>query len=127
MTKRKFCIEYSLNNASIPILWNYIGSAYGLSEWFADEVSSQGNIFTFKWNNTIQQATLLQSRPSQLVCFQWNEDKETEVYFEMKILTSDLHREIILQITDYAEPHDLEDAKLLWNQQVDNLKRISGM
>lgn len=125
--KKRFNIEYLLSNASPAILWNSIGSIHGLSEWFADEISPEGNGFIFKWDRHQQKANLLYTRPNNSIRFQWEEDKGTEAYFEMKIVTSELSNDLFLHITDYAEKSEEEEAILLWNQQIENLKRVTGM
>jgi len=127
MRKNKFKLEYPLNNASPHILWNSIGTAFGLSEWFADEVTVKNGQYIFRWKNHEQKASLIHAKPNGYIRFQWEEDKNTEAYFELKIITSELSRDVLLQITDYADPAETEDMKLLWNQQIDELKRITGM
>lgn len=127
MKKKKFKIEYPLSNASAAILWNSIGTVHGLSEWFADDVSADEDCFTFKWKGFEQKAIMLHSKPINYIRFQWEEDQGTEAYFEMKIVTSELSNDLVLFVTDYAEKSEIEDAILLWNQQIENLKRITGM
>jgi len=127
MRKIQFKIEYPLNNASVAILWNNIGTAYGLSEWFADSVDSNLDVFQFRWSDHAQTATLLYSKQFDCVRFQWEEDKATEAFFEIRIITSDMSKDIILQITDYAEHAEVDDTILLWNQQIDKLKRATGI
>jgi len=127
MKKSKFKIEYPLSNASPGILWNSIGTVHGLSEWFADEVNADENQYIFKWDGFEQKANLLHAKPNSYIRFQWEEDNGTEVYFEMKIVTSELSNDLMLYVTDYAEKSEIEDAILLWNKQIDNLKRATGM
>lgn len=127
MKKRKFKIEYPLSNSSAAILWNSIGTVHGLTEWFADEVSSDENNFFFKWDDFEQKANLLHFKPNSYIRFQWEEDKETEAYFELKIVTSELSNDLVLIITDFAEKSEEDDTILLWNKQVEKLKRATGM
>lgn len=127
MRKVKFKIEYPLNNASIAILWNSIATDYGLSEWFADDVNSDGNTFSFRWSDHVQQATLLHSKQNSFVRFQWDDDNGTEAFFEMRILSSEFSNDLILQVIDYTDKGEEEDAILLWNQQIDELKRVTGI
>ena len=47
MKKEKFVVEYNLKSVSLPLLWTYIGTVNGLADWFADDVKSDGKIFTF--------------------------------------------------------------------------------
>jgi hypothetical protein len=35
-------------------------------------------------------------------------------------------KELALIVTDFAEPDDIEDAKLLWASQIDALSHILG-
>lgn len=127
MKKSKFKIEYQLNNASLSILWSSIGTAQGLSEWFADEVSAEENNFSFKWKDFEQTATLLHFKLNTYVRFQWDEDNGTDAYFEMKIIPSELSKDLMLQVIDFAEPSEVDDTIMLWNKQVENLKRATGL
>ena len=127
MKKKKFKIEYPLSNASATILWNSIGTVHGLSEWFADDVSSGDDEFIFKWDGHEQKANLLHFKSNSYIRFQWDEDKGSQAFFEMKIVTSELSNDVMLIVTDYAEKSEVDDAILLWNKQVEILKRITGM
>ncbi|MEA4937539.1 MAG: START-like domain-containing protein [Paludibacter sp.] len=127
MKKSKFRIEYPLSNASPNILWNSIGTVHGLSEWFADEVREDESGFTFKWDDYEQKAHLLHTRPNIYIRFQWLEDKGTDAFFEMKIVSSELSNDVMLSVTDFAEHNEVEDTILLWNKQIENLKRLTGM
>jgi hypothetical protein len=127
MKKSKFKIEYQLNNASLSILWNSIGTVHGLSEWFADEVNAEDNKFSFKWKDFEQTATLLHNRLNTYVRFQWDEDNGTDAYFELKIIPSELSKDLMLQVIDFAEPAEVDDTIMLWNKQVENLKRATGL
>mgnify|MGYP003618950113 CR=1 FL=1 len=49
MSKIGFSIEYPCKCASVSVLWNSIGTAPGLSEWFADDVSASGENYCFVW------------------------------------------------------------------------------
>ncbi len=48
-------------------------------------------------------------------------------YFEFSIHTLELTGTTALQITDFAEPDEKEDAIDLWDSQVDTLKRTLGI
>ena len=53
--KVKFELEFSIH-ASSNFLYHYLVTPDGLSEWFADNVNSRGEIFTFFWDGTEEQA-----------------------------------------------------------------------
>jgi hypothetical protein len=127
MKKTKIKIEYPLSNASLAVLWNCIGTANGLSEWFADEVIADGDEFTFKWINNVQKAHLLHSKPNSYIRLQWEDDRGTDAFFEIRIISPELTRELALQITDFADSSESDDLILLWNKQIDDLKRVSGI
>ena len=125
--KRKFQIEYPMRNVSLSVLWGYIGNASGLSDWFADEVSVADKIYTFRWNDSEQEAELLNIRAGNYVRFHWLDEDDEKAYFEFKIFINDLTADVALIITDFAEPDEKDDVIELWNKQVNNLRRIAGI
>jgi uncharacterized protein YndB with AHSA1/START domain len=125
MTKEKYQTEIVIN-ASPSMLYNYISNPSGLSEWFADNVNSRGEKFTFIWDGDEQSALLMRSKQDTYVRFQWEEDEDTKYFFELNIVEDDLTGDVSLVITDFAEPDEIEDSKLLWESQIDDLKKILG-
>ena len=123
--KEKFQLEYNLNNISVGILWNSISTHIGLSEWFADKVTIEDNIYTFLWGKLSQPAELLQSRTGSHIRFHWLDDEE-KTYFEFRISLAEITNDVILTIIDYAEPEEHADSIELWNKQVEVLKRHTG-
>ena len=98
----------------------------GLSEWFADDVNIRGDVFTFKWDGDEEQARLLAKRTGELVRFQWVDDEGDKVYFEFRISEDQMTGEVALIITDFASEDEIEESKLLWNQNIGNLKQVIG-
>lgn len=127
MNKSLLTIEYPLNNVSQAILWKSIGEPLGLTEWFSESLTVQGNEYTFGWDKSEQTAILQQIKPGQFIRFQWEEDKDTDYYFELKIEVQPLTGDVNLLISDFVEEDEHEDALLLWNKQIDDLKRKTGM
>jgi uncharacterized protein YndB with AHSA1/START domain len=124
----KYELEYTLN-CSPKTLFPRLSTPEGLSEWFADDVSAKGNLFTFCWGKTEYKAFLTAKKENRLVRFEWDdntEDKETN-FFEFKIIIHDLTGDLALIITDFAQPDEKEDAIYLWDTQINELKRILGM
>ncbi|MFZ3274112.1 MAG: START-like domain-containing protein, partial [Lutibacter sp.] len=75
ITKLKFEMEFPIQ-ASPHMLYQYFGSPSGLSEWFADNVNSRGEIYTFIWNGSEEKAKVLQERPDEKIKFKWLNDGE---------------------------------------------------
>jgi len=127
MKKKKFSIEYQLRTASVNVLWNSISTPLGLSEWFADGVTVNDTEYTFTWEQNDQTAFFIQSKPNDFIQFRWEEDLDTDYYFELKIVMLQVTGELALLITDFAEPGDKEDLILLWNKQIEVLRRKTGI
>lgn len=126
MTKEKIFLEYTLKGSAVMI-WKHIGTAAGLSPWFADRVESFDRTFTFYWGKTEKRvAHLVAQRNGVYVKFRW-EDESPNTYFEMRISYNELTRENTLEVTDFADKGEMEDQKELWNSQIENLRRQSGM
>jgi len=127
MKKTIFNIEYPLRSASINILWNSISTPLGLAEWFADGVTVNGPEFTFSWDGNEQTGFLVHTKTNNCIRFQWEEDIDSEFYFEFRIAMLEVTGNLALIITDFAEPGEKEDSILLWNKQVEVLRRKTGI
>lgn len=122
--KNKFELEYSINS-SPKILYTRLSTPGGLAEWFADDINIQGNIYTFIWEGTEQQAELVTKKENQLVKFKWVD--EDDVYFEFRIRRDELTGEVALIITDFAEDDEKDDSIDLWDTQISELKHALGL
>lgn len=126
MTKEKIHLEYILNTVSPNVLWTHLSTPSGLSEWFADDVRLIGKHYIFVWDKTEQEAEQIGFRLNNFIRFRWLEDEDTKYYFEFKIYVDEITQDTVFEITDYAEPDEIEDLVNLWNTQVENLKRSLG-
>ncbi len=127
MSKKNLCIEYMLKNASIPVLWTSIGTPLGLAEWFADGVTVEGDEYTFVWEGNEQTARLLDKKVNNFIRFQWLEDEGTEAHFEIRIVREAITGQLSLLVIDYVPEDEREDLILLWNKQIEVLKRKTGI
>jgi len=127
MKKTKFTIEYPLKTASLNVLWNSIATPLGLAEWFADGVTVHGNKYIFAWDENDQTATLVQSKLNSFIRFQWEEDINSELFFEFKIESMEVTGNLEIIITDFAEPSEKDDLIMLWNKQIEVLRRKTGI
>lgn len=127
MKKEKFHIEYVFDTVSRRSLWNHLTTPPGLSSWFADDVSINDSKYLFKWNKEEQEAEVLAMKPEISIRYKWTDEEDPSSYFEFIIHTIELTGGIALEITDFAEPDEKQDAIELWDTQVEELKRTLGI
>jgi len=127
MRKEELHIEYVLDNASKVNLWNHIGTAIGLSEWFADNVVDTGKIFTFAWKNYSMDAEMIGINLHNYIRFHWLEDENPDSFFEFRLHKNELTGGMMLEVTDFAVPEEKEESITLWDKQVKDLKRLLGL
>ena len=126
MSKEKIFLEYPMRGSAVMI-WKYIGTTAGLSPWFADKVENIDRTYYFYWGKTEKKvAHLISQRNGVYVKFRWD-DESQNTFFEMRISYNELTRENTLEIIDFADKDEIEDQKELWNSQIENLRRLSGM
>lgn len=123
----KFELEYTLN-CSPKVLFSRLSTPEGLSEWFAEKVNVDGDLFSFFWNNSESKARLSAMKDVKLVRFEWiGMENEESNYFEFRINVEELSGSLALLITDFSEPEEKEDAIYLWDSQINDLKRALGI
>ena len=128
MTKRKFNLEYNLNAVSGPILWNAIGTPTGLQTWMADNVTEDGDVYTFEWSqDEVRQAELTHRRINSHIRFHWLDDEDPKSFFELRIVYNELTEDLTLEVTDWAYPDEMDDVRDLWDSEIEKLKRVSGL
>ncbi len=123
--KTKFEMEFVFQ-ASPQLLYQYISTASGLSEWYADNVNSRSEKFTFIWDENEEEAILLKKKSDQYVRFQWSHADSPEEYFELRIVVDEITKDVSLFVTDFAEEDEVEETKMLWENQIDDLKQVLG-
>ena len=122
----KFEMEFPIK-VSQKLLFQYISTPSGLSEWFADNVNSRGEIFIFIWNDSEESAKLIRKINNEKIQFQWLDDEETDYYFELRIQFDENTKDVSLIVTDFADDEDeVEESKLLWTNQISDLKKVLG-
>lgn len=123
--KTKFEMEFVFQ-ASPQLLYQYISTASGLSEWYADNVNSRSEKFTFIWDENEEEAILLKKKSDQYVRFQWSHADSPEEYFELRIVVDEITKDVSLFVTDFAEEDEVEETKMLWENQIYDLKHVLG-
>lgn len=125
--KIRYELEFPINS-SPQLLYQYISTPSGLQEWFADNVNSRGEFFTFSWDDSQEKARLYSKKTGEKIKFKWvdNDNHDTEYYFEMRILVDEITKDVSLMVIDYALQEDLDEAKMLWENQISDLKHVIG-
>ena len=125
--KIKFEMEFPIH-ASPQLLFQYISTPSGLSEWFADNVNSRGEVFTFIWDGSEESAKVLSKKSGERIRFRWLEDEEEgdSYYFEIRIQVDEITKDVSLIVTDYIHEDEVEEAKMLWENQISDLKQVLG-
>ncbi len=125
--KVKYELEFPINS-SPQLLYQYISTPSGLSEWFADNVNSRGEFFTFIWNDSEEKARVASKKTGEKIKFRWIDlqDNDTDYFFELRILEDEITKDVSLMVIDYAPEDELDEAALLWENQVSDLKHVIG-
>ncbi|MCX6291954.1 MAG: START-like domain-containing protein [Bacteroidetes bacterium] len=124
--KEKYQLEFEVHS-SPKILFNYLSTASGLEEWFADRVNIRDGEFIFIWEGSEARAKMLSRKDNQLVRYKWiTDDKKDETFFQFEILTDEITSDVALIITDFATEEEKAENTLLWNSQIHNLMHHIG-
>ena len=126
MTDRiQFEMEFPIQ-VSQRLLYQYISTPSGLSEWFAENVNSRGENFIFIWDDSEESANLVSKKMPEKIRFQWMDDEDTDYYFELRIQFDEITKDVSLIVTDFSEEDEVEESKMLWTNQVKDLKKVLG-
>ena len=129
MEKVKFVAEYELR-ASPRMLFPYISTASGLSQWFASKVNTMPEQrFDFQWDNESHIARQVSMRPNKGIRFEFLDTAENghdNNYVEFRVDQSELTQSTYLRVTDYSPTTDADELKDLWAGLMDKLKEIVG-
>lgn len=126
MNKIKFELEVPIH-ASPNMLYRKFSTPSGLEEWFADKVNTRGKVITFFWDDSEEEATVLSKKSGERIKYKWVESEEDDSYFEFKIQVDALTKDVSVIITDFAEGEEgVEEAKQLWESQLEELKHAIG-
>ena len=124
--KQLFTLEFPVR-CSPNILFEFLSTASGLQEWFADKVDEWENVFSFSWNGGVpDKAELLDQEADKFIRFKWLHSEKNE-YFEFSIEKTEISNQTILIIKDFAEKNEIKDQSRLWEYQIKELfHRVGG-
>lgn len=127
MSKTQFELEFVIQ-ASPQLLYQYMHTPSGLSEWFADNVNARTEKYSFFWDDSEEDALLLRKKANEFVRFRWlnGEEDQDEFYFEIRIVVDEITKDVSVVITDFADEDEVEEAKMLWESQIGDLKQVLG-
>lgn len=119
MAKQLYTLEFPVRCSPV-ILYEFLSTPAGLSEWFADKVDERDGIFYFAWDSNVEKAEIVEAVEDKFVRYRWQGAPANE-YFEFAIDKSEITNQTILVIKDFAEKKDIKDQTLLWDHQVKDL------
>lgn len=121
MAKRQiYSLEYPVR-CSPSILYNFLSTASGLQEWFADNVDERDGVMSFSWSGGApDKAKILAREENVLAKYSWLHEDAKE-YFEFKIITAEISNQTILVITAFANKDEVKDDSMVWEHQVKDL------
>jgi len=129
--KKLFTADYEIH-ASIKMLYPYIQTASGLSEWFADDVTINNNdkSFTFFFDNEEHRAKLVAFRTNHFVRFEFLPENKVDEgdpsYFELRLDFNELTQSTYLKIFDYSDFDDHKELHSLWDGLIELLRKTVG-
>ncbi|GHV46521.1 hypothetical protein FACS1894180_9280 [Bacteroidia bacterium] len=128
MEKIKFELEYNLKSPSLNAVWIAVGTPAGMAEWFADNVFAETDTkYVYLWDGHTQKANVIALKPHNYIRLQWEDDHDTDCYFEFRLTINELTNDMILHITDFASEAEQDDAILLWDNQIEVMMRKNGL
>ena len=82
---------------------------------------------SFFWDGEAEKAELLRMSKNEFVRFKWVEDEDDNTYFELRIKIDGITKDVALVVTDFADDQEeVEENTLLWESQINDLKRVIG-
>jgi hypothetical protein len=129
-SKKLYTNDFEVH-ASIKMLYPYLETASGLSEWFADNVNiNPEKVFTFEWDQEEHRAKMTGHRVNHFVKFEYlpesKEDEKDPSYFELRLEVNELTQTTFLKVIDYSDFDDLTELDDLWEGLVENLRAVVG-
>ena len=129
MAKQKFVGEFEIN-ASKAMLFPYLSTASGLSQWFADDVNidSFNKTLIFILDGEERVARIESLKNNQYVKFEFvnEDDGDDQDFMEFRLEINELTQSVFTKVTEYTETDDLDESHQIWENLLSNLKEIIG-
>lgn len=129
-TKTRFVVEFPIN-ASPKILFPYLATASGLSQWFCDDVRYvEGHRLNFIWDQENHYAEISGQRLNRAIRFVFLDDQRQSVadanFLEFTLDSSQVTDEVYLRVVDYSSAHQVEEQQEMWESLVAKLREQVG-
>ena len=130
MPKQKFVGEYQIK-ASRKMLFPYLSTATGLSQWFANDVNINNidKTLIFLLDGEERIATIDSIKNNRYVKFRFvNEDEKPKDNdtLEFRLEINELTQSVFVRVEEYTETDDLEESYQIWDNLLAQLKEIIG-
>ena len=127
--KRRFEMEYPIN-ASPKLLFPYLASASGLSQWFCDDVRlDPDHRLNMVWDKQNHYAEIALQRPGRSIRYVFLDEKKQHLldanFLDFSLEYSKITDSVFLRVTDYSD-HDNEEHLELWDGLVGKLREQVG-
>lgn len=130
MARKRLQLEYLIETSSKDLIWDAISTPSGLEGWFADHVESDDKIVTFYWGENDEesrQAEIVGFRTYAYIRFRWLDCPHAKEYFELRMHSSELTNDYVLEVKDHCDADEEDDHEELWDNQIETLKRLKGL
>jgi uncharacterized protein YndB with AHSA1/START domain len=117
-------LEY-IFKASPAILYKFLTTPACLVRWFCDGVDINGDVYTFSWDGSEENAEVVDDIEEERLRFKW-EGAPRHEYLEFRMYLSPVTEETVLEITDFTNEKEVDDLKRLWDSQIKNLRQETG-
>lgn len=124
--RQRIELEFPMH-CSANTLFSYISSPSGLSSWFADDVSVHGSNYIFQWDDGERlEGALVKNLNLKHIKFRWIDGPNINETLEFIIHKDDVTDDLALIVCDYCEEDGYDEFEMVWENQVQNLKKQIG-
>ena len=133
MVKNKFVADFQINT-SRKIIYPYLSTASGLSQWFADDVTiNEDKVYNFVYDGEDHFARAVIMRSNHNVKFEFfdpqlavDEEENDRSYIEFRLDENELTQTFFLRVIDYSDAYSDEEQESIWEGLIGALKEIIG-
>jgi uncharacterized protein YndB with AHSA1/START domain len=129
-SKRRFEMEYPIN-ASPRLLFPYLSSASGLSQWFCDDVRlDPDHRLNMVWDKQNHYAEIALQRPGRSIRYVFLDERKQPLndanYLDFSLEYSKITDSVFLRVTDYSDHGNDKEQQELWDSLVGKLREQVG-